>query len=56
MPVLTVAPHRRVNNCRFSVVIDLSFFALGVMMYFSSMEIFSIKYFSLVKRGHDCIV
>lgn len=45
-----------VNNFSFSIMIDLSFFVLEVMVCFSPIEIFSMKYFSLVKRGHDCIV
>lgn len=44
-------PHRSVNNFRCCVMIHLSFFVLEVMMYFSSLEILSVKSFSLGELG-----
>lgn len=52
---LETTPHKSVNNFRY-VMIDLSFFVLEVMMYFASVEIPSIKSFSLGELGEGMTV
>lgn len=52
---LETTPHKSVNNLRY-VMIDLSFFVLEVMMYFASVEIPSIKSFSLGELGEGMTV
>lgn len=40
MPVLSITPHRRVNDFRYCVMIGISFFALEIIMFFFSRNIF----------------